>query len=185
MERKSGNAMKITIGLVGAGLLSASLFSSGASDAFAGRRAAMTVDAATRALVYGGADASWTDRAAALAAKDGDAARAIGRVAESANVDGVARARALEALGRAGSVDAQEAMRHALSSPVVRSDAAYPLLVARLSALPSPTFDTLLYLAQLRANATDAGQLDLADAASPVCRHFHQARGAAAPAHKR
>jgi hypothetical protein len=184
MERKSGKAMKITFGLVGAGLLTAGMLSS-ATGAQGGGRATMTVNAATRALVYGGADATWTDRAAALIAQNGEAARALGRVAEAENVDGVARARALEALGRAGSVDAQEAMRHALSSPTVRGDAAYPMLVARLSALPTPTFDTLMYLAQLRSTALDAGQLELAEAASPVCHRLHQARGGASPSHKR
>jgi len=184
MERKSGKARKITFGLVGAGLLTAGMLSP-ATGAHSGGRAAMTVDAATRALVYGGADATWTDRAAALVAQNSDAARALGRVAEAANVDGVARARALEALGRAGSVEAQEAMRHALSSPTVRGDAAYPMLVARLSALPAPTFDTLVYLAQLRSAATDAGQLELAEAASPVCHRLHRARGGVSPSHKR
>src|SRR4051794_39326601 len=108
MKRNSGKAMKITFGLVGAGLLTAGLLSP-ATGATGDGRAAMTVDAATRALIYGGADASWTDRAAALVAHDGDAARALGRVVEAENVDGVARARALDALGRAGSVEAQQA----------------------------------------------------------------------------
>jgi hypothetical protein len=184
MERKSGKAMKITFGLVGAGLLTAGMVSS-ATGAQRGACAAMTVETATRALVYGGADATWTDRAAALVADNGDAARALGRVAEAENVDGMARSRALEALGRAGSVDAQAAMRHALSSPTVRGDAAYPMLVARLSALPTPTFDTLVYLAQLRASAIDAGQLELAEAASPVCHRLHQARGGASPSRNR
>jgi hypothetical protein len=179
MERKSGKAMKITIGLVGAGLLAASVL-----EAHGGARAPMTVDAAARTLVYGGETADWVDRAAALVAEDGEAARALGRVAEATNVDGVARARALDALGRAGSSDAQEAMRHALSSPALRADAAYPMLVARLSALETPTFDTLVYLQQLRATAIDAGQVELAEAASPVCHRWHQAR-AASPSHKR
>ena len=138
MERKSGKAMKITFGLVGAGLLTAGMLSS-ATGAHRGGRAALTVDTATRALVYGGADAAWTERAAALVAADGEAARAIGHVAEAANVDAAARARALDALGRAGSVEAQQAMRHALSSPTFRGDPAYPLLVARLSSLSTPT----------------------------------------------
>ncbi len=178
MERKSKKAMKITIGLVGGALLTASVL--GAEGA---RRAPATIDGTTRALVYGAADGAWVERAATLAASNGDAARAIGRVAEATNVDGVTRDRALEALERAGTVEAQEAMRHALSQPPVRGEAAYPMLVARLSGVEMPTFDTLVYLAQLRATATAAGQVELAEAASPVCHRLHQAR--AAKSHQR
>ncbi len=177
MERKSGTAMKITMGLVGAGLLAASVV-----PASGGRRAD-TVDGVTRALVYGAADASWTERAAALAAGNGEAARALGHVAEATNLDGNARDHALEALARAGTVDAQAAMRHALAAAPVRADAAYPILVARLANVESPTFDTLVYLAQLRASATAAGELALAEAASPVCHRLHQAR--ASKSHQR
>ena len=173
MERKSTKARKVTIGLVGAGLFAASVLA-----AEAGRRPAATIDGTTRALVYGGADAGWVARAAALAAQSGEAARAIGRVAEATNVDGAARDRALEALERAGTDEAQEAMRHALSAPPVRGAAAYPMLVARLSGVETPSFDTLVYLAQLRATATTAGQRELAEAASPVCHELHQARAA-------
>jgi hypothetical protein len=178
MERKSGRAIKITVGLVGAGLFAASVL-----GAERGPRADATVDGVTRALVYGGADARWTERAAALAAADADAARAIGRVAEATNIDGATRDRALDALERAGTVEAQAAMREALSAPPVRGDAGYPMLVARLSAVETPTFETLVYLAQLRATATTAGQLALAEAASPVCHRLHQAR--ASKSHQR
>ena len=67
-------------------------------------------------------------------------------------------------------------MRHALSSAPVQLDAAYPMLVARLAGVEAPTFDTLVYLAQLRATATAAGQPELAEAASPTCHRLHQAR---------
>jgi hypothetical protein len=171
MERKSRIAMKITMALVGAGLWAAILV-----PAAGGQRAPLTVDGATRALAYGGADARWTERAAALAASSGEAAQAIGRVAQAASLDGAARARALEALAQAGTSDAQAAMRAALSSPAARADAAYPLLVARLAGVETPTFETLVYLASLRSEAQAAGELALAEAAAPSCHHLHQAR---------
>ena len=171
-----GKTMKITMGLVGAGLLAAS-----ALPADGGRRGRDTVDGATRAIYLGAPNA--TERAAAVAATSADAASAIGRIAEATNVDALTRSRAIDALAIAGSADAQAAMRHALSAPPVRAQAAYPMLVARLAGVETPTFDTLLYLAQLRATATTAGELALAEAAAPVCHHLHQAR--APLAHKR
>ena len=168
MERKS----KLAMGLTGVALLAASLLPS----AQGGRRQRLTIETAARALVYGQADASWTRRAAELVAGDGEAARAIARVAESANVDGVARSRALDALAAAGDPTAQEAMRHALSSPSLRADASYPMLVARLAGVEAPTFETLIYLAQMREAARSAGQLELAEASAPVCHRLHQAR---------
>lgn len=178
MERKSRLGMKITLGLVAAGLWGASLLPA----AGAGRRT-LTVDGATRALVYGTGDARFGERAAALAASRPEAAAAIGRVAAASNVDGPARQRALEALERAGTSDAQAAMRAALSSPAAKADATYPMLVARLAGVAEPTFDTLVYLASLRADATAAGETALAEAASPLCHRLHQAR--AAVGHKR
>ncbi|MGZ3406391.1 MAG: hypothetical protein ACXVDD_12630 [Polyangia bacterium] len=175
MERK----LKIGLGMAGAALLAAGLLPA----AHGGRRARLTVDGATRALVYGQADAGWTARAAELVAGDAEAARAIAHVAEATNVDGMARARALDALAAAGDANAQEWMRHALSSPSLRADAAYPMLVARLAGVESPTFETLIYLAQLRESARSAGQLELAEASAPVCHRLHQAR--APLAHKR
>jgi hypothetical protein len=169
MERKSGKAIKITMGLVGAGLLAAS-----ALPADGGRRSLDSVDGATRAIWLGAPNA--TERAATLAATSGDAAAAIGRVAEAENVDALARDRALEALARAGTVASQAALRHALSAPSVRGEADYPMLVARLAAVETPIFDTLIYLAELRATATEAGELALAEAASPVCHRLHHAR---------
>ena len=136
-----------------------------------------------RALVYGTGDARIGERMAALAAANADAARAIGRVATAANVDGQTRERALAALEQAGTSDAQAAMRAALSSPAARADAAYPMLVARLSGVEAPTLETLLYLANVRSQATAAGELALAEAASPVCHRLHQAR--APLSHKR
>jgi phosphohistidine phosphatase SixA len=174
MERKS----KIVMGIAGAALVAVSLLPA----AHGGRRERLTVDGATRALVYGQADASWTRRTAELVAGDADAARALAHVAEASNVDGVVRSRALDALAAAGDAPAQEAMRHALSSPALRADATYPMLVARLAG-ESPTFDTLIYLAQLRESAKSASQLEVAEAAAPVCHRLHQAR--ASLAHKR
>jgi hypothetical protein len=175
MERKN----KILMGLAGAALLVTTLIPA----AHGGRRERLTVDSATRALVYGQADASWTARTAALIAGDADAERAIAHVAEAANIDGMARSRALDALALAGDATAQEAMRSTLSSPEVRADAAYPMLVARLSGLEAPTFETLIYLAQLREQAKSTGQLELAEASVPVCHRLHQAR--APLSHKR
>ncbi|HEY2747434.1 MAG TPA: hypothetical protein VGL86_22580 [Polyangia bacterium] len=179
MERKSRLAMKITMGLLGAGLWGASLVSTAAGEA----RAPLTIDGATRALVYGTADARLDARMAQLAASNAQAAGAIGRVAAAANVDGVTRQRALAALEAAGTVDAQAAMRAALSSPAARGDATYPMLVARLGAVETPTFETLMYLAEVRAEASASGELALAEAASPVCHRLHQAR--APLSHKR
>lgn len=178
MERNSRVGMKVTMALAGAGMLALSLM-----PASGGQKADMTVDTATRALVYGNADATWTTRAAALAAGNGEAARAIGHVAEALNLDGVARDHAIEALAIAGTADAQAAMRQALASTAAKNDAAYPILVARLANVETPTFDTLVYLAQLRATATRDGQLELADAASLAGHRLHQAR--APLAHKR
>ena len=168
MERK----IKITIGLTGAALVAASLLPS----AYGGRREPITVEGATQALVYGQADATWTRRTAELVAGDAEAARAIAHVAEATNVDGVARSRALDALAAAGDANAQEWMRHALSAPSVRADATYPMLVARLAGVEAPTFETLIYLAQLRESAKSAGQLEVAEASAPVCHRLHQAR---------
>ena len=173
MERKSRLGMKITLGLVGAGLFGASLLPAAGAG-----RSALTVDAATRAIVYGTGDARLGTRVAALAATSAQAAAAIGRVAAAGNVDAAARERALEALAGAGTSDAQAAMRAALSSPAARGDAAYPMLVARLAGVEQPTFDTLVYLASLRADAAAAGQVALAEAAAPVCHRLHQARAA-------
>src|SRR6476620_8595086 len=104
-----GKTMKITMGLVGAGLLAAS-----ALPADGGRRGRDTVDGATRAIYLGAPHA--TERAAAVAATSADAASAIGRIAEATNVDALTRGRAIDALAIAGSADAQAAMRHALSA---------------------------------------------------------------------
>lgn len=164
--------LKITIGLTGAALLAASLLPA----AYGGRRERVTVESATRALVYGQADGSWTARAARLVAGDPEAAQAIVHVAEAANVGGETRARALDALAQAGDDGAQEAMRAALSSPSVRADATYPMLVARLAGVEAPTLDTLIFLAQLRESARAAGQLELAEASAPICHRLHKAR---------
>jgi hypothetical protein len=172
MERKSRFAMKITMGLVGAGLWAASF----ATTAAGGQRAPLSIDVATRGLIYGTSDARFDDRMAALVASNAEAARAIGNVAAAKNVDGRARARALAALQLAGTSDAQSAMRAALSAPAVQADAAYPMLVARLAGVETPTLETLMYLASVRADATAAGELALAEAASPVCHRLHQAR---------
>jgi hypothetical protein len=125
MKRNS----KILMGLAGVTLLAAGLMSS----AEGGKRRPLTVDSATRALVYGQADASWTTRAAELVARDPDAARAIAHVAEATNVDSLTRMRAFDALAASGSPRARLAMRQALASPTLRADAAYPMLVARLA----------------------------------------------------
>ena len=178
MERQSRLAMKITMGLVGGGLWAASLASTAASTG-----APLTVDGATRALVYGTGDARFGERLATLAGSNAEAARAIGRVAAAANVDGRTRERALAALEAAGTTEAQAAMRAALSSPAAQADAAYPMLVARLAGVETPSFDTLMYLASVRAAATANGEPAIAEAAAPVCHRLHQAR--APLAHKR
>ena len=178
MKRNRRIGMKVTMVLAGAGMLAVSVMPGSREQ-----KSDLTVDAATRALVYGSADATWTTRAAALAAANGEAARAIGHVAEAVNLDSAARDHALEALALAGTADAQEAMRQALASTAAKDDAAYPILVARLANVETPTFDTLVYLAQLRATATRDGQTQLADAASPAGHRLHQAR--APLAHKR
>jgi hypothetical protein len=176
MERNSRIGMKVTMALAGAGMLAVSAM-------WGEQKPAITVDAATHALVYGNTGAGWTTRAAALAAANGEAARAIGHVAEAVNVDSAARDHALEALALAGTADAQAAMREALASPAAKNDAAYPILVARLANVETPTFDTLVYLAQLRETAKTDGQMELADAASPAAHRLRQAR--APLAHKR
>jgi len=113
----------------------AALFGVTLLPAAGSQRPGMTADGAARALVYGQADAGWTPRAAALVAHDGEAARLIGRVAEATNVDALARSRALEALARAGTPDAMEALHHALASPTVHNDATYPLLVTMVDSV--------------------------------------------------
>jgi len=120
MERKT----KIIIGLVGAALLAAT------ASAAAGRRKPDTIDVATRALYFGAPQA--TERAARLARTSAEAAHEIGRLAEATNVDPLARDRAIEALARANTAGARNALRHALSSPAVRAAADYPMLAARL-----------------------------------------------------
>ena len=159
------------MGLAGAGLWAASLAPTAASTP-----APLTVDGATRALVYDTGDARMSERMAVLAASNAEAARAIGRVAEAKNVDGGTRQRALGALQLAGTREAQAAMRLALSSPAAQADATYPMLVARLAGVETPTFETLRYLATIRDEATANGELAIAEAASPVCHRLHQAR---------
>jgi uncharacterized lipoprotein YajG len=76
----------------------------------------LTTDVAVREVVFGQADATWMKRAVALIKRDDRAAVELGRVAAATNVDPLARSRALEALARANTPAAKDAIAHAVES---------------------------------------------------------------------
>lgn len=131
MNTKSERAMKITLGIVGGALAALMMLPSG------GAARVNTVDDAARALLYGKTDAHWTATVAKMAAADAVAARQLGRLAESANVDSLQRARVLDALEQAATPAADAALFQALCTTSARNDGTYPLLVAGVHGAPS------------------------------------------------
>ena len=154
MGTKSTKWMKLTMGAAAAGLSILSLLP--APDA------PMTEDGAARALVLNRADDAWTRRAVELTNEDPAFAARLAQLAESDQVDGIGRGHVLDALARAGTPAAQQAMRAALTAPAVAQDGAYAILVARFASVQSPTAATLAWLGQTHVDAVAAGQTQLA-----------------------
>ena len=154
MENKSRLMMKITLGVAAAGLSILSLLPAPSAP--------MSEDETAKALVYGRANDAWTERAAMWAASDNAFATKLGQLAQRDGADSLSRDRVLEALAKAGTPAAQQAMRTTLRSPTVAADGTYALLVARLGGLQAPTAETLEYLGQEHVNAVAAGDTQLA-----------------------
>jgi hypothetical protein len=108
--------------------------------------------------------AGWVAEATALMQAHPEMSARIGRLAESAQVDGVARGLILDALAKADNESAQEALRHALQTRTVEDDATYPLLLERLGRISLPTGETMAFLEEThdRAMATGDRQLGAA-----------------------
>jgi hypothetical protein len=160
MDPKSKWMMKVTIGAVAAGLAMLSLLPAPAGHV------AMTPDTAARALVFGRADAAWTEHASELAAMSPAFANRLSQLARSNQVSPLGRGAALDALVRAGTPEAQSSLRAALAADTVREDSAYPLLLARLGAVKSPTVETIAYLDHVHRAAVQAQASELASASA-------------------
>jgi hypothetical protein len=154
--------MKLTMGAAAAGLSLLSLMPSS--------RAERTTDHAVRELVYGRADAAWTRDASAMATMSPAFAEELARLCESNEVGPLGRSRAIEALAQSGTPEAQTTLRAVLDRDAVQADAAYPLLMARLGAVQSPTTDTIAYLGRTHEAAVAASATELA-AASESALH--------------
>jgi hypothetical protein len=158
MERNDGKKLKVTAGLVAAGVIGLTMQAQGA-------RHNLTPGAAEHALVYGHVDATWVQRTGKLAADNPELAKELGRIAQSTSLDGVRRGQALDALAQAGSDEAQKAMRDALAARAVMADPTYPLLVTRLGQISVPTSQTLAFVEVTRGKALSEGNAELAMAA--------------------
>ena len=153
MERKSRLGMQDHAGARRAGLWGASLLPRPARGAArspsTARRARSSTAPATRASAS--APRRWRRRARRRP-------RPSGAWRRPSNVDGPARQRALEALARAGTSDAQAAMRAALSSPARARTRPTRCWWRASSGVGAPTFETLSFLAETRAQALAAGR---------------------------
>jgi hypothetical protein len=158
MDRNDSRKLKVTAGLVAAGVI-------GLTVQAQGGRNTMNADAAERNLVYGQVDASWVKRTSKLVQAEPELAARLERIAISKSVDDVRRGQVLDALAQAGTEPAQKAMRETLAALQQQGDPVYPVLLARLGQLTSPSQDTLSYVSVARVRAVDDGNGDVAYAA--------------------
>jgi hypothetical protein len=116
-------------------------------------------------LIYGRVNAEWIARTSQLVAARPELAARLGRIASSNAVDDVRRGQALDALARAGSEPAQQAMRATLTALAAADDPVYPVLLGKLGQLTAPSAETLSYVSVQRMRAFDDGNEQLAYAA--------------------
>jgi hypothetical protein len=156
MDRNDSKKLKVTAGLVAAGVI-------GLTVQAQGGRNCMTASTAERTLVYGHVDSEWAKRTAKLVQAEPELATRLANIAISNAVDDVGRGLVLDALAQAGSDAAQEAMRETLAA--LHDDAVYPALLTSLGQLTAPSSETLTYVSDARARAFDEVDCDAAFAA--------------------
>ena len=157
-DRHDGPKLAISVLVVLAAVIGISLFARSPRERF-------TINDAAYTLLYGQADATWTQRTSQLIVAEPHVADRLAGVIEDGSVDGVRRGLALDALASAGGQPAQAAMIAALSSRVVKADPVYPLLLSRLGQLASPTSRTMAFLERTNTEARRDGSDQLAYAA--------------------
>jgi hypothetical protein len=158
MERNDGKKLKVTAGLVAAGVI-------GLTVQAQGGRNTMNAAAAEHTLVYGHVDREWVKRTSKLVEAEPELAQRLERIAVSTSVDDVRRGQVLDALAQAGTEPAQKAMRETLTALAQHEDAVYPLLLTKLGQVSSPSLDTVAYVSVARMRAFNEGNGEVAFAA--------------------
>jgi hypothetical protein len=156
MQRNDSKKLKITTGAVAAAVI-------GLTVQAHGHRNDITGAVAEHTLVYGHVDSDWIKRTSKLIAAEPDMAARLERIAVSNGVDDVRRGQVLDALAQAGSEPAQKAMRETLTA--LDHEPVYPVLLARLGQLTTPSAETLSYVSVQRMRGFDEGNSELAYAA--------------------